>query len=102
MLPGEVFILGVEDNQLEAFKFIANGPEFESTRVYILSNEISDTVEAVLERTDDVGVDLVIETTGMVEGWYQSQDIVKEDGQVTMVGGQGRKPLRKSVWKPFH
>ena len=99
--PREVYILGVEENQLEAFKFIANEPEFESTRVYILSKKVEDVVDAVLEQTNDEGVDLVIETTGTPDGWYQSQDIVREHGQVTMVGGQGRHALKKTCLENF-
>ena len=47
------------------------------------------------------GVDLVIETTGTPVGWYHGQDIVKEHGQVTMVGGQERHALKKTCLENF-
>jgi len=79
--PSQLFIV---DNNASRLR---RGLEFGAT--HAINNSAGDAVDQIMEATDGVGVDLVVECIGLPVGWYICQDTVRAGGSIAMLGVHG-------------
>jgi len=79
--PERLFVVDNNKNRLQ------RGLDFGATDA--IDNTKGDAVEQIMEATEGVGVDLVVECIGLPVGWYICQDTVKAGGNIAMLGVHG-------------
>jgi alcohol dehydrogenase len=80
--PSRVFAVDLSDARL------AKAKDMGATD--LISNANGDAVQQVMQLTDQVGVDCVVEAIGLPAGWEISQDIVRAGGHIAVLGVHGK------------
>lgn len=85
----------------------AEGVRFEKARElgadFIINIDREDPLKKVLEMTDDLGVDLLIETSGSEKAIYQAFEMVRRLGRICAIGVSGKQevsvPYDRGIFK---
>lgn len=79
--PSQIIMIDIDDNRLKMAK--------ELGATHVVNSASQDAIQAVLDLTDQRGVDCSIEAVGIEQTWDVCQHIVKEGGHVANVGVHG-------------
>ena len=80
--PGRIYAIDNNPHRLEVAK--------ELGATDMVSNKDGTAVEQILEETDGVGVDVVIEAIGVPAGWDMSQNLVRPEVNIAVLGVHGK------------
>lgn len=80
--PGRIYAIDNNPHRLEVAK--------ELGATDLINNSEGTAVEQILEETDGVGVDVVIEAIGIPAGWDISQNLVRPGGNIAVLGVHGK------------
>ena len=91
--PSEIYAIDNNPHRLEVAR--------EMGATHTINNSEGTAVQQILDMTDDVGVDVVIEAIGIPAGWDMSQKLVRPGGNIAVLGVHG-KPATinlEDMWK---
>ena len=91
--PSKIYAIDNNPHRLEAAKQLG--------ATHTINNSENTAVQKILDITDDIGVDVVIEAIGIPAGWDMSQKLVRPGGNIAVLGVHG-KPATISLedmWK---
>ena len=91
--PERLFAIDINENRLTHAKNIG--------ATDLMHNGHGTAVNDILQLTDHVGVDLVIECIGTPTGWYIAQDIVRSGGNIAILGVHG-KPVELNLERMWY
>lgn len=91
--PSEIYAIDNNPHRLETAK--------ELGATHTLNNSENTAVQQILDMTDNVGVDVVIEAIGIPAGWDMSQKLVRPGGNIAVLGVHGKSaPINlEDMWK---
>ena len=91
--PSKIYAIDNNPHRLEAAK--------ELGATHTVNNSENTAVDQVLDITDDVGVDVVIEAIGIPAGWDMSQKLVRPGGNIAVLGVHGKSATinLEDMWK---
>ena len=91
--PSEIYAIDTNPHRLEVAK--------ELGATHAIDNSDGSAVQQILDMTDDVGVDVVIEAIGIPAGWDMSQKLVCPGGNIAVLGVHGKSATinLEDMWK---
>lgn len=91
--PGRIFAIDNNQHRLDS--------SIELGATDAVNNSENTAVEQILEATDGIGVDVVIEAIGVPAGWDMSQQLVRPGGNIAVLGVHGKSATinLQDMWK---
>ncbi|QUM88870.1 alcohol dehydrogenase catalytic domain-containing protein [Moritella sp. 36] len=91
--PSEIYAIDTNDHRLQV------ATELGAT--HAINNSDGTAVQQILDITDGVGVDVVIEAIGIPAGWDMSQKLVCPGGNIAVLGVHGKSATinLEDMWK---
>ena len=91
--PSKIYAIDNNQHRLNVAK--------ELGATHIINNQDNTAVQEILEMTDDIGVDVVIEAIGIPASWDMSQKLVRPGGNIAVLGVHGKPAVinLEDMWK---
>jgi len=87
--PKTIFVIDLNAHRLQEAVNLGHIEGLEDTKIWPIDNKDSTAVAQVMEKTNGIGVDLIVECVGNPAAWNICQGLVRAGGHIAILGVHG-------------